>query len=79
MEKGTGHSTTQPQSHCCNVAENQVPATQSPELQSFDIQAVPVVALFVAPSQSLVDTFVTHDFASSPPRDVQSLFCTLLI
>jgi len=79
MEKGTGHSAAPSPTHCCNAAENPLPATQLPSLLSMDLQVVLVDSLFVVPGASLHDIFVPHVLANSPPHDLQSLFCILLI
>ena len=79
MEKGTGHSATPSPTHCCNAAENPLSATQLPSLQSMDLQVLLVDSLFIAPGSSLHELFVPHVLANSPPHDLQSLFCTLLI
>lgn len=79
MEKGTGHSATPSPTHCCNAAENPLSATQLPSLQSMDLQGVLVDSQFVVPGASIQNIFVSQVIANSPPHDLQSLFCILLI
>ena len=79
MEKGTGHSATPSPTHCCNAAENPLSATQLPSLLSMDLQVALVGSLFVVPGASLHDVFVPQVLANSPPHDLQSLLCILLI
>ena len=80
MEEETGASTPSSPNHCCDLAQNPVPTTQAAPFHRFDVHVVAVAVLnnLVVPSPNF-EAFEVHNSAASPPTDLQSLFCTLLI
>lgn len=79
MDKEAGLSARPSASNCCNFSGNPpVPAPLSVFYVS-DFQVLPIVSYFVPSDPGRAESFDTHGYATSPPPDLQSLFCTLLI
>ena len=80
MEEETGASTPSSPNHCCDLAQNPVPTTQAAPFHRFDAHVVAVAVLnnLVVLSPNF-EAFEVHNSAASPPTDLQSFFCTLLI
>ena len=80
MGNETGKTAPSSPTHCCDVSQYPVPATQTSIAVTFDLQMVAVAVLDIAvPLASVSENLVFRPVASCPPADLQSLFCTLLI
>lgn len=80
MGNETGKPAPSSPMHCCDVSQYPVPATQTSIAATFDVQMVAVAVLDIAvPLVNVPENLVLKPVASSPPTDLQSLFCTLLI
>ena len=80
MGNETGKTAPSSPMYCCYVSQYPVPATQTPVAVTFDLQAAVFAGLDIAlPQESGSENLVSELVVSSPPTDLLSLFCTLLI
>jgi len=80
MGNETGKTVPSTPMHCCDVSQYPVPATQTAMATAFDQQMVVVAVLELpVPLGQVPENLISEPIASSPPADLQALFCTLLI
>ena len=80
MEKETGASDSSTPGHCCDLSQNPPPATYTSFSQVLDLNLVVLSVLHIAARFVKVsDNSGARSFANSPPHDLQSLICILLI
>ena len=80
MGNETGKTAPSSPMHCCGVSQYPIPATQTPIATTVDRQMVAVVVFDITvPLTDGSENLISEPIASSPPTDLQSLFCTLLI
>lgn len=66
--------------HCCDLSQSPQPAAQTPIFLTPNVQLVAIAVLDVTvPAGNAFERFAAEARAVSPPADLQSLFCTLLI
>ena len=80
MGNETGKTAPSSPMYCCDVSQYPVPATQTPVAVTCDLQMAVFAGLDIAlPQESGSENLVSELVVSSPPTDLLSLFCILLI